>query len=122
LAKEQKRPAFLQAAIESAIGKDQQFGCPNDPAATRWPLLWEWLTTWKAGELYVKTPPTITIRLGPGGVLASVTDRDLAKALDVSVVNLGDVFDALEAQMSSSNPAVRNIGKNEAKLRKRKTQ
>lgn len=121
MAKEKQRPAFLQSAIEAAIGKEQQFGNPKDPAAERWPLLWEWLTTWKAGDLFVKTPPTITIRLGPGGALASVTDRDLAKALDVSFLDLGDVFDAIERAMASPNPALRNIGKNEPKIRKRKT-
>jgi len=121
LAKEPQRPAFLQKAIEAAIGKDQSFGCPEDPAGKRFPLLWEWLTTWRAGELYVKTPPQITIRLGPGGALATVTDRDLAKALDVSFLNLEDVFTAIEAALSSPNPAVRHIGKNEPKIRKRKT-
>lgn len=115
------KPGFLQAAIEQAIGHDQSFGCDKDPARERWPLLWEWLTMWKAGDLYIKTPPTLTIRFGPGGVLASVTDRDLAKALDVSVLHLADVFDAIEKEMASPNPSIRNVGKNEPKLRKRKS-
>jgi len=119
--KEPNKVSFLQRAIEQAIGKDQSFGCLDDPAAERWPLLWEWLTSWRAGDLYVKTPPTITLRLGPGGALASVNDRDIAKALDVSFLHLADVFDAIEQALSSPNPAVRNIGRNEPKIRKRKT-
>lgn len=121
MADQPKRPAFLQKAIEQAIGKDQSFGLDNDPAAKKWPLLWSWLTQWEAGRNYVKTPPTLTLRLCPSGVLAAVSDRDLGKAVDVACPFLPDVFDAIEKALADPNCAVRNIGKGESKLRKRKT-
>jgi len=121
MASEDKRPTVLQRAIEQAIGHEQSFGREDDPAAKKWPLLWQWLTTWEVGKNNVKTPPTITVRLGPDGVLASVNDRDLGKALDATCPHLGEVFQALEKMMASENPTIRNIGKGEPKIRKRKT-
>jgi len=116
-----KRPGFLQRAIEQAIGHDQNFGREDDPAAKKWPLLWEWLSQWEVGKNYVKTPPTLTIRLGPDGCLASVNDRDLGKAGDVNFPHLAGVFDAIERGLRDGTITVRNLGKGEAKIRKRKT-
>jgi len=118
---ERRRPAFLQKAIEQAIGHDQSFGRDDDPARERWPLLWDWLSTWEVGKNNVKTPPTLTVRLGPDGVLASVSDRDLGKAGDVAFPHLSDVFDVIEKGLADGTLSVRNIGRGETKIRKRKT-
>lgn len=121
MAEQQKRPAFLQRAIEQAIGNEQSFGREDDPAAKKWPYLWNWLTTWEVGKNNIKTPPSITIRLGPDGVLCSVSDRDLGKAVDVALPHLADCFNAIEEALAGGKVAVRNIGRGETKVRKRKT-
>jgi len=121
MATESKRPGFLQRAIEQAVGKEQKFGRDDDPAVKKFPLLWGWLSTWEADKNNIKTPPGISIRLAPEGVLVSISDRDLARAVDVSCPHLEDVFKVMEAALGDPNCPVRIIGKGEPKIRKRKT-
>jgi hypothetical protein len=115
------RPSPMDRLIQQAIGADRSLGREDDPARKKYPQLWLWLSTIYAGRDHVKQPATITIRLGPEGALATLTDRDLAVSMDVSVPHLADVLAALEAALSQAAPPIRSWGKSEPKLRRRKS-
>lgn len=107
-------------AVQSAIGDDRPLGNPADPARERYPELWRWLSTVYVGKDRLKQPATLTIRLGPGGVLASLTDRDLCITVEVSVPELADTLAQVEAQLTAGNPVIRSWGNKEPQLRKRR--
>lgn len=115
------RLSALDRALQKALGEGLVFGLPSDPARTQFPALWDWLSRAYVGRDSLKQPATLTIRLGPEGVIASLTDRDLSASLDVGCAHLGDVFSHLEQTLQGPNPPIRNWGKKEPKLRKRKS-
>lgn len=114
------RQSFLDRLIAQTIGDNRKLGREDDPARENWPNLWDWLTRTDAGRDHVKDPATITIRVGPEGCLASLNDRSLGYAVDVACLHLGEVLPALEAALADPNPSIRQVGKGETKVRKRK--
>ncbi len=110
----------MDRLIQQAIGADRQLGRDDDPGRRKHPTLWLWLATIYAGRDHVKQPATVTIRLGPEGVLATLTDRDLAVSLDVACPHLADVLAALEAALTGPAPPLRSWGRKEPQLRKRR--
>lgn len=119
MAKE-KSLTFMNRMIQEAIGQDLIVGNADDPAAGRWPALWEWLSTVNVGREWVKTPPALTITLIPGGVAVRISDRDLARNLEITCPSLCEVFDKLEEAMNAPTTLVKVYGKREPRLRQRK--
>lgn len=111
----------LDRLIQTAIGTDRVLGKEDDKARELYPELWQWISRIYVGGGHVKQPAVITIRLGPDGVLATLTDRDLAVSLDVACPHLADVLASLEAALTSNTAPVRTWGKKEPQLRKRKS-
>lgn len=121
MAKGNDRPlSAFERAVASAIGDERPLGCSNDPAQQSYPLLWQWLSTSYVGKDKIKTPAVLTVRLGPGGVLASLTDRDLAVTVEVCCAHLDNVLQETESQLGSSNPIIRSWGRKEPQLRRRR--
>jgi len=110
----------LDRAIQQAMGEGRVVGDPDDPAKDRWPELWRWLTTIYVGRDDMKQPPSISIRAAPGGVVISLTDRDLGITVDAATAHLEDALDALEASLNSATPSMRAWSNKEPTLRKRK--
>lgn len=116
----QRRLSALDRAVMAAIGDGRKVGREDDPAKERYPDLWEWLTKTEGGRDYIMQPAVISIQLGPEGVLASLTHRDLRVTCGVACLHLGDVLAALQAALTCENPPLRSWGKDEPRLRKRK--
>lgn len=112
--------SHLDRVIQMAMGEGRVVGTADDPAAQRWPELWRWLTTIYIGRDDMKQPPSITIRAAPGGIMVSLTDRDLGVTVDAATAHLADALDALELALSSDNPSMRAWSNKEPTLRKRK--
>jgi hypothetical protein len=110
----------LDRAIQTAIGADQTVGLDDDPIAKKFPSVWQWLTQIYWGRDYVVTPAVITLRAGPGGVVASLTHRDLAMSVEVVVPHLGDALPALEEAISGTHAKIKAWGRQTARVRKRK--
>lgn len=109
----------LDRLVQSAMGAGRTLGDEADPAQTRWPKLWEWLSKIYFGSNLVKQPASLTIRLGPEGVIASLTDRDLGVTQDAACPHLEGIFEAMEKALNSASSPMRVWGKGEPKLRKR---
>jgi len=123
MAKEkEQRLSPLDRAIQQAMGEGRVVGNPEDPAKDRWPELWRWLTTIYVGRDEMKQPPSISIKAAPGGVVISLTDRDLGITVDAFVAHLEDAIDALEASLNSETPTMRAWSNKEPTLRKRRKQ
>jgi hypothetical protein len=120
MAKTDKPLSAFERAVLGAVGDNRPLGCPDDPAASTLPLLWQFLSTTQVGKDRVKQPATLTLRLGPGGVLVTLNDRDLALSIDCSCQHLEAAFMALESALASGNPIIRTHGKREPQLRKRR--
>lgn len=118
--KDERKLSALDRAILQAIGDGVQVGHPDDPAKDLYPNLWEWLTRTEGGKDHVMQPAVVTIQLGPEGVLATVTHRDLKRSVGAACIHLGEVLEALEAVLSMPNPPIRSWGKEDAHLRKRR--
>lgn len=120
MAKEKEQHvSALQRAVETAMGQGRTLGSEDDPAIEAYPALWLWLSQVYIGMDRLRSPSTITVNLGPQGVLASVSDRDLCVACGATCKHLDDVFKALEAALTSEVPPIRSWGKKEPRLRKR---
>lgn len=119
---EQVRISPLDRAIQQAMGEGRVVGNADDPAKERWPELWRWLTTIYIGRDEMKQPPSITIKAAPGGVVISLTDRDLGISVDAFVGHLEDAIDALEQALNSDTPTIRAWSNKEPSLRKRRKQ
>jgi len=119
-AKERKLSSF-DRIVEMAMGNNKVLGCEDDPARLAFPNVWEWLSTVYLGKDHVKTPSTITLQLGPEGVLVRLTDRDLASSVDASCRHLQDMLQALETVLTTPGAPIRNWGRKEPQLRKRKS-
>lgn len=119
---ESRKLSALDRAIQSAMGEGRTVGRDDDPAATKYPTLWDWLTRIYVGVGHVRQPATLSITLGPSGVLVSISDRDLGVSCGASCDHLDDALAAIEAALSSPTAPIRSWGKKEPKLRKRNTQ
>lgn len=117
----ERRLSALDRAVQQAVGDGRRVGNPDDPAATVWPSLWEWLTATEDDKRdYVMQPAVVTIQLGPEGALVTLTHRDLRVTCTVSSPTLSDSFACLEAALTGPNPPIRSWGKDEPRLRKRR--
>jgi hypothetical protein len=110
----------LDRAILAALGDGGRVGSPDDEAAAKYPLLWEWMTKTAGGPDHIMQPAVLSIQLGPEGVLVTVTHRDLRRSCSASCKYMEDVFGALQAVLASPTPPIRSWGKDEPKLRKRR--
>lgn len=118
---ERKRTSALSRVLEAALGEQRPVGRPDDPAREQYPSLWEWLTltTDPKGE-YLIAPGSISVQLGPEGVLVTVTLRDLKYSCAAATPFLDDAFRALESALASDNPPIRTWGKDEPQLKKKR--
>lgn len=111
--------SFVDKLVQQAMGLGQRVGRESDPAKEKYPTLWDWLSTIYVGKDRIKQPPAITLTLAPDGVVVRVVDRDMARTVELVVPHLEDVFQEIEQNLNSLNPAIRVLGKKEPKLRKR---
>lgn len=116
----ERKLSSLDRALLQAAGEGQKFGREDDPARERFPNLWQWLTTVYVGRDNLKQPATLTVRAGPEGFIATLTDRDLAVAVDASSPQLQGLFAEIERLLASETPPIRTWGKREPNLRRRK--
>lgn len=114
-----RRLSALDRAIQTAIGDGRTVGSDTDPGRDKYPALWEWLSRIYIGLDRVKTPATITIALGPTGVLISLSDRDLGVSCGAVCEHIDDSFAALERALTAAVAPVRSWGKKEPRLRKK---
>jgi hypothetical protein len=120
MAKEKAKLSALDRAIQTALGQGRKVGLEEDPAREAYPTVWDWLTRTGDGGDHIFQPATISIQLGPEGVLATITHRDLGYSCSIACPGLADVLLALESALSGPNPPIRNWGKTEPHLRKRR--
>jgi len=118
--KQSEHVSPLDRAIQQAMGEGRIVGSEDDPAKERWPELWRWMVTIYVGRDDMKQPATITIRAAPGGIVISLTDRDLGVTVDAATAHLEDALDALEQSLTSKTPSMRAWSNKEPTLRKRK--
>jgi len=109
----------LDRCIQTAIGDGRTVGDDDDPARTKFPNVWEWMSKIYIGVDRMRQPATISITLGPTGVLVSINDRDLASNCSAACLHLEDAFIALERALSAPVAQIRSYGRKEPKLRKR---
>jgi len=114
-----KRLSALDRAIQTAMGTGRALGREDDPFRLAYPSVWDWLTRIYVGTNQVRTPATISVRLGPEGALVSMRDVDLGVSVSAACPNLNDVFAALEAALTADVPAIQSWGRKEPRLRKR---
>lgn len=118
--KEERKLSALDRAIQTALGQGKRVGKEDDEGSEQYPTVWDWLTRTGDGGDHIMQPATISVQLGPEGVLATITHRDLGISCSIACPFLQDVFPHLEAALSGPNPPIRSWGKNEPHLRKRR--
>lgn len=121
MAKEQRLSA-LDRAIEQAMGKERTVGRDDDPAAKKYPELWQWMARLYVGGDHLMSPAELRVRLGPDGVLATLTNRDLCVSVDAGSSHLEAIFEAVEQALQRGVGSLRSWGKKEPLLRKRRKQ
>lgn len=120
MAKE-RRVSSMDKLIQQAMGEGRAVGAPDDPAASSYPELWEWLSRIYIGRDRLKTPAVMTVQLAPEGVLVRLTDRDLCVSVEAGCKYLADALPALEVLLQGPTPPIKSWGKKEPQLRKRKS-
>jgi len=115
-----QRLSALDRAVLQAMGEGRSVGREDDPAREKYPQLWDWMSRCYQGKDYLRTPSTLSVSLGPEGVLVSVTDRDLCVTVTMATPFLEEIFRAMEIALASDNPPMKFWGKSEPHLRKRK--
>ncbi len=120
MAKEKQPLSALDRAIQTAIGSGRTVGLEIDPAREKYPTLWDWLTRTGDGGDHLMQPASLSIQLGPEGVLATLTHRDLCVSCSIATPLLDDVLTAMEIALTQVNPPIRSWGKQEPHLRKRR--
>ncbi len=115
-----KRLSALDRLCQEAMGDGKTLGREDDPARKEWPALWEWLSRVYVGRDLIKQPATLSVRLGPEGVLCSLVDRDLSVSVDATSAHLAGVFGMIEAALTGDTPNVKSWGRREPHLRKRR--
>jgi hypothetical protein len=115
-----KKLSALDRAIQTAMGEGRHVGADDDPAAKKYPQLWEWLSRiYLPGDL-MRQPSSLTITLTPTGVQVSVYDRDIGQSVVTTCAHLDDAIKTMEEELNKDNPQIRNSGKKEPQLRRRK--
>lgn len=109
----------LQRLIQQATGNGHALGNYDDPMAKTCPRLWEWLSRIEVDDDHLKEPATLKLQLVPGGCQATLTDPTLGYSLDASANEIGRLFESLEAQLSSENPALRRWLRTDVVLKKK---
>lgn len=109
----------LDRLIQQAIGDGRALGADDDPAEQKYPNVWRWMSQCYVMRDRVRTPSPLTIKLTPTGVVATLTDRDLASSCTVACQHLSQVLDALEETLAGPNPLIVSWGRKEPQLRKR---
>ena len=113
---------FVERLVKTAIGDDLPLGNPDDPALQKYPLLCDWMQRVYVSRKEMKSPATLTLRAGPGGWYATISDRDLQLSLDVSHPELDGLFTRIEEMLADNRTTFKNWGKKEPQLRKRKSE
>lgn len=120
MAKKEDRISALDRAIQQAMGDNRVFGLADDPAREKWPNVWDWLTKVETEDGHVMQPASLTLVLGPEGVIVNLTHRDLTMGATISVPHLGDALDAMEGALASAHPPLRFWGKNLPTLKRKR--
>lgn len=110
----------LDRLIQRSIGKDMTMGGIEDPAATAFPLLWDWLTRSSAGVDHIKEPAKLLIRAVPGGWSLAIQDIDLNTSLEAHSGTLQGCFEALELALHQPVLPIKKYGRTMKELKKRK--
>lgn len=91
-----RTPDPLSALLARRLAGDVQ-GLPDDPDSRRtMPILWSFLTRRDASGDLSKEPATISIRLGLGSWLVTLTDPSLEVSLAAAAPVLADALEHLE--------------------------
>jgi hypothetical protein len=114
-----ERVSALDRALQAAMGEGRAVGADDDPAKTKYPTLWDWLSRIYVGVGHVRQPATITLALGPSGVLVSIRDVDLGVSCGAVCPHLDGALSALEDALTADVPPIRSWGRKEPRLRKR---
>lgn len=114
-----RKLSVVERLMSKTMGDGRTLGREGDPAAEKYPELWEFMTRWAVSAKEMKTPAQITFRAGPDGFIASFSDRDMGLGVDVAVPNLDDAWALIEAALCSPTTVWKNWGKKEPKFRKR---
>lgn len=115
-----RKLSALDRCILAAIGDGRKVGLDDDPALKKYPNLWEWMTKTQGGTDHIMQPAVISLQLGPEGVLATVTHRDLRTSCSIACLHLHQALEALDASLGLPNPPLRQWGKDEPHLKKRR--
>lgn len=96
-------PDPLSTLLARRLGGDGQ-GLPDDADSRRlMPIIWSFLTRRDASGDLAKEPATISIRLGLGSWLVTLTDPSLEVSLAAAAPVLADALEHLEE--AARNPA-----------------
>lgn len=99
---------------------DQSFSLPGDDTSqTLYPVLWQFLTRRDVNGTLAKTPASISIRLGLGDWLVTLSDPSLEVSLTVNVAVLSEALQCLEKAVSSTRAAWQPWKGSEGKFTKR---
>lgn len=112
----------LDRLVLQAMGQGRSLGLIDDPARTDYPELWRWLSQiyWGEAQDRVVQPATLTVRLGPEGVLVSIYHRDLGASCDAACLHLADILPAIEAALTAHPSPVKVVARKEPTTRRRK--
>jgi len=119
--KKDRKLSAVERLIAKSIGDGRTLGRDDDPARDKYPDLWDFLTRWIVSSKEMKSPATLSIKAGPEGFVATISDRDMQLGLDVAIPHLGELLDRIEAAIGDPNTAWKNWGRKEPKFRKRNT-
>jgi len=120
MAKE-RRDAVDKSLVARVLHRQTTEEVPSDEEAlTRWPTLWSLLTTRYPDEHHVIEPASLTVRMGAGTWLWSVTSRDLKCSFSGFGFSLSGILDNVETELQKPDVQYRRVGKGDLNLRKRK--
>lgn len=120
MAREREHLSAVDRMIAKAVGRDETLGNQDDPVTLIAPVTLTWLTRVDCGKGLVKEPAKLTLKAVSGGFLVTISDISLGKAIDVLVPVLGDLWVCLETALTQAVPNIRQFGRGDTKLRKRK--
>jgi hypothetical protein len=95
----------LSALLERRLGEGQASLPDDDVSRHNLPVLWSFLTRREASGNLSKEPASITIRLGLGSWLVTLSDPSLEVSLTASATALSGCLEQLEVAARSSTAA-----------------